>query len=343
MAGFILLFWFAQFGLLTAEQWMYMPGETLWRLVPRGCVTIVAIGVSFGIADILGRLRARPLAARLGFAMLLALAGATIHLLVNTLTFRLFVPQANWASSGLLNYLEPLFQWFWSYAAMSGMVIALHSGFEVQERERQISQLQRVAHEAQLRALRYQLNPHFMFNTLNSIAALISRKKTREGEAMVENLADFLRASLSIDPLEDIPLSREIELQSLYLAIETVRFVDRLKVTFDVSDEAAVARVPSLVTQPLVENVIRHAVVDTAAPIELAITAAREDDELVLSVVNTVPDHAPRTRPGTGVGLANVEARLRARFDKVRFRAGVREDGRYEVCFAIPYHRERAA
>ncbi len=118
-------------------------------------------------------------------------------------------------------------------------------------------------------ALRYQLNPHFMFNTLNSIAALISRREAERAEAMVENLADFLRAGLSLDPHEDIPLEKEIELQSLYLSIEELRFPDRLKVEIDVPEDVRSALVPSLVTQPLVENVVRHAVATSLEPILL--------------------------------------------------------------------------
>ncbi|MEI9927231.1 MAG: histidine kinase [Sphingomonas sp.] len=276
-------------------------------------------------------------------AVAMALVASLLHSLINYAVFLMFFPRYYQSGFEWMQYIAAMLQWFWSYAAISGMLFALHSSFDVEDRERQIGQLQRIAHQAQLRALRYQLNPHFMFNTLNSIAALISRRKTREAEAMVENLADFLRAGLSLDPLEDIPLSREVELQSLYLAIETVRFVDRLRVTIDVSDAAAGALVPSLVTQPLVENVVRHAVVDTAAATDLAITALREGDALVVSVVNTVPGHERHIGRGTGVGLANVEARLRARFDHVAFSAGIRQDGRYEVRFAVPYQREAAA
>ncbi len=340
---FIAFFWIAQFSLLTTMRMLFVPGEGMKMLLPRVLVTLVAVAVSFGILALQRRIRGRSIPFRMLAAVAMALVASMLHSVCNLAIFHLFFPKYYESGFDWMNYFAALVQWFWSYAAISGMLFALNSSFDVEDREREIGQLQRVAHEAQLRALRYQLNPHFMFNTLNSIAALISRKKVREAESMVENLADFLRAGLSLDPLEDIALSREIELQSLYLAIETVRFVDRLHVTFEVPEDIAQAMVPSLITQPLIENVIRHAVVDTAAPIDLAISARREGDELIVTVINTVPDHAPRERRGTGVGLVNVQARLAARYDTARFRAGLNAEGRYEVRFAIPFSRETMA
>jgi LytS/YehU family sensor histidine kinase len=154
---------------------------------------------------------------------------------------------------------------------------------------------------------------------------------------MIEDLADFLRATLSTDPTEDIPLSRELELQSLYLAIEARRFPKRLTVEIDVSDEAARALVPSLVTQPLAENVVRHAVAQTRNRVLLRVVGRKVAEQLHLVVYNSRPDGVPRPG-GTGVGLTNVAERLNARFgDAALFDASTQADGGYAVSISLPF------
>jgi LytS/YehU family sensor histidine kinase len=155
---------------------------------------------------------------------------------------------------------------------------------------------------------------------------------------MVENLSDFLRASLSMDPQEDISLDREIELQSLYLAIEAVRFSDRFEVRRDIAEEARRALVPSLVLQPLIENVVKHAVSPSTAPVTLDISAQVRDGRLEVRVQNSAGDGAPVTGRGTGVGLVNVAERLKARFgEAAAFSAERTADGGFAVRFSIPF------
>ncbi len=338
MAIVVLLFWAAQYATITAQRMLFMPEDDTNKLLPRFLVTMVAIALSLAIGEVHGRLHRWTLDRRLVAVIGLAMAGSIIHASVNFLIFQLFMPKENWQQAELASYVMSLLHWFWSYAALSGHLLALSYSSELAERERRIADLQRVAHGAQLRALRYQLNPHFMFNTLNSVAALISRRKVDAAEQMVENLADFLRAGLTLDPQEDITLEREIALQSLYLAIEVVRFPDRLQVEIEVEKEAQAALVPSLVTQPLVENVIRHAVARSTGPVTLTIRAYRREDRLHVSVINSQPDGEPRVVPGTGVGLKNVVERLRVRFGHdCSFTAGPQPDGRFAVAFAIPF------
>ena len=118
----------------------------------------------------------------------------------------------------------------------------------------------REAQEAQLRALRYQINPHFLFNTLNSLSSLVLTKRTETAEQMLMNLSTFFRATLSADPTADVPLEEEIKLQRLYLDIEQIRFPDRLTVEIDVPDELLDARVPVLILQPVIENAVKYGV-----------------------------------------------------------------------------------
>jgi LytS/YehU family sensor histidine kinase len=173
--------------------------------------------------------------------------------------------------------------------------------------------MEAVANLAQLAALRYQLNPHFLFNTLNSIASLIASGATDTAERMVENLADFLRATLELDPHDDISLAREIELQQMYLSIEQQRFPNRLISEIDIPPELLAARVPALITQPLVENSIRHAVARSVDPVTLRLGAIARGKMLVLFIEDDGRPQRKATK-GTGLGIANVRARLRGRF-----------------------------
>ena len=337
-ALFILLFWVTQFCLLTAQTIMMMPDEdNLPYLTPRFCVTLLGVTLSFAMAAISDRFAGRRIRLRILLAFALAALGSTLHAAGNFAIFHMFMPVRASSSEPFLGYVISILQWFWAYLALSALLLALSYSLESAERERRIAQLRSIADAAQLRALRYQLNPHFMFNTLNSITALISRNEPAPAELMVENLADFLRACLSLDPQEDITLDREIELQALYLAIEAVRFAERLVVCIDISEEARRALVPSLVLQPLIENVVKHSVSTSTTPVTLNVWARLENERLHVCVRNGAGDGPGQGARGTGVGLNNVANRLQARFgEHCSFRVESQPDGGFEVGFAIP-------
>jgi len=252
------------------------------------------------------------------------------------LIFRGFAPEMRKQITPTI-YLADTVHWFWIYATQLGMVFALDHSRAVADRERRIAILDRTAHQAKLRALRYQLNPHFMFNTLNSIITLVGRGDNADAERMIEDLSDFLRDTLALDPSEDIRLDRELELQQRYLAIEMRRFPRRLEVILDVEPETARALVPSLILQPLTENVIRHAVATSRDPILLTIGARRSAEQLHLTVRNTLSSGGCGTG-GTKVGLANVAERLRARFNEhCTFAVGSQSGGDFVAEIRIPY------
>jgi hypothetical protein len=334
----IVLFWLAQFALLTAQMMMMEPSRNTSFLLPRACATSVGIALSFAIAALLRRVRRLRPRWQIAVAALAALAGCLIHAAANFAIFDFFMPVENRESADLASYFMAVVQWFWSYAALSGLLLVLSFGAQAGERERRIAQLRHQADGAQMRALRYQLNPHFMFNTLNSLAALIGRRNIAAAEEMVENLADFLRASLSLDPRDEIALSEEIALQSRYLDIEAVRFAERLRVVIDVADDAGGALVPSLILQPLIENVIKYAVSTSTTPVMLVIAARVDDGMLKLSIRNTAGDGTPRPARSTGVGIVNVRNRLHARYgDAADFAVCRERDGSFAVDMTIPY------
>ncbi len=165
--------------------------------------------------------------------------------------------------------------WLFFFLAWSAFYLANQAQAEALGAKRRAAEAESAAQAAQVRALRYQVNPHFLFNTLNSLSSLIIGGRAEEAESMVLKLSTFFRQSLTLDATADISLAEEIALQRLYLDIEKVRFPRRLKAEFDIPEELENARLPALILQPIVENAIKHAVSLTRDKVELKI-AARE-------------------------------------------------------------------
>ena len=140
--------------------------------------------------------------------------------------------------------VEGSLSWYFIFAAWAAFYVAMSYAKQLRVADRHAAMLAREAQEAQLRALRYQINPHFLFNTLNSLSSLILSQKTDVAERMLMNLSTFFRATLSADPTADVPLEEEIKLQRLYLDIEQIRFPDRLAVEIDVPDSPAIGARP---------------------------------------------------------------------------------------------------
>ncbi|HYI47575.1 MAG TPA: histidine kinase [Allosphingosinicella sp.] len=207
------------------------------------------------------------------------------------------------------------------------------------QQERRLAEANLAAQQAQLAALRYQLNPHFLFNALNSISALIVTNRNKDAEAMTGKLSSFLRTSLNADPAELVPLDEELALTEEYLAIESVRFGDRLGVRIDCEDHACAALVPSFLVQPLVENAVKHGVARSSAPVEIAIDAKLTGGALRITVSNCLTGGAPDALPGAegaGVGLDNVRHRLRAVFGKRASLTAGANGERFVATISIP-------
>lgn len=172
------------------------------------------------------------------------------------------------------------------------------------------------AREAQLQMLRYQLTPHFLFNTLNSINALVRMNDNRQAEEMIQLLSDFLRHSLEQDVVANVSLEQELASLKLYLDIEKIRFQDRLKLEFDIEPAARSALVPGLILQPLVENSMKYAIATSEDGGTVWVKARVLEDELQLEVADTGPGMEATDRPGErGVGLRNTVERLQALYE----------------------------
>ena len=201
----------------------------------------------------------------------------------------------------------------------SGLYFALKFYRLLQHETQRSIRAESMAHESQLRMLRYQLNPHFLFNTLNAISTLILEKNTDDANAMVSKLSHFLRYSLDKDPMQTVDLEHEMNTMRLYLDIEQVRFDERLRVEFNVDDEAKRALVPSLILQPLVENSIKYAVAQRETGGKITIEAKRLNGDLMLRVMDDGPglDSVNGELPEfSGVGLANTKERLAQLYGK---------------------------
>ena len=229
---------------------------------------------------------------------------------------------------------------YFFFIAWAALYLALCYAAEAQMLERRTAQLRGAAQAAELRALRYQVNPHFLFNTLNSLSSLVMTGKREEAERMILNLSNFFRTSLSGDPTEDVPLSAEIQLQRLYLDIEGVRFPDRLLVKVDLPERLRNACVPGLLLQPLVENAVKYGVARSRRPVTIRLAALEDSGGLVLTVENDgEPGGVRAEEQGTGVGLANVRDRLAARFgDRASCRWGPLPGGGFRVTLTMPIH-----
>lgn len=209
------------------------------------------------------------------------------------------------------------------------------------EGERRMAALREEALSAQMRALAYQVNPHFLFNTLNAMTGLIEEGANAHARGMVLKLSAFLRKTLTLDPTQDIPLHEELALQSDYLAVESTRFSDRMKVSFAVDDDVRELRVPPLILQPLFENAVKYGVGATRGPVEIALRAGRLDGALVISVENdTPPAEAGEMPPGMGIGLRNVADRIATHFSgAASLSSGYIRPGRFGVRLLLPLDR----
>jgi two-component system LytT family sensor kinase len=165
-----------------------------------------------------------------------------------------------WRPNDLVGYMSGLTSNTYVLLCWSGLYFGIKYYEELQDQTQRTLKATAAAHQAQLKMLRYQLNPHFLFNTLNAISTLILDQRNDTANQAVTRLSAFLRHTLDNDPMKKVTLSKEIEALQLYLSIEQVRFGDRLRLSFDIEESAQSALLPSLILQPLVENAIKYAV-----------------------------------------------------------------------------------
>lgn len=224
----------------------------------------------------------------------------------------------------------------WLYGWLGTTYVILQTNAAMRERDLQLAEARTLAQTAQLTALRLQLNPHFLFNTLNAISSLIVTGRNRDGEAMLTKLCAFLRTALVGDGRSEVTLGEELETLQTYLEIESVRFGDRLTVEFAAPDSLLELPVPAFILQPLVENAVKHGVAPTSRPVIVRVGARRDGDDLILSVSDNGGAVAGSRCSGTGVGLDNTRRRLDVIYGaKGRLETLAHDDG-FTVLLRIP-------
>lgn len=222
--------------------------------------------------------------------------------------------------------------------------------FGIKQRQESVREHQRLvraeseAREARLSALRYQLNPHFLFNSLNAASTLVLQGKPAAATRMLAQIGELLRTTLDDDAASEIPLSQELAFVERYLAIEQTRLGDRLRVTTEIASETLDAIVPSMLLQPLIENAVRHGVSALIEGGTVAIESRSSGGRLFITIENSGPATNGNSEQvgilSKGIGLANIAERLKTLYgDDQRFSFRHREEGSYEVTIEIPHRK----
>jgi signal transduction histidine kinase len=226
-----------------------------------------------------------------------------------------------------------------TYWSILGVQCAIGWYRRYEERRRRAAELESQLVQAHLSALKMQLHPHFLFNTLNTIMVLVRQQKGREAEEMLSRLSDLLRSVLEEVHTQEAPLARELEYLELYLAIEQVRFQDRLRVEIAADPEVLDAALPHLALQPLVENAIRHGIGRSSTAGVLRISACRVNDTVEIRVQDDGPGLSAGGGSGRGIGLANTRARLRELYgDRAALTVENGASGGVVATMVLPFH-----
>nr|WP_166177610.1 sensor histidine kinase [Altererythrobacter segetis] len=321
--------------------------------------------------------------------LIATITGFSISLLLSVIYGKLITqrPLVTWGATGLVlalavgiaAFIEGWTIWLWQgggegnfaslvlgvfyiemtlLGAWSALYYAINYYLQVEQQADRLERLEAQATSAQLAMLRYQLNPHFLFNTLNSISTLVLLKQTEPANAMLTRLSGFLRHTLVTQPGGKVTVAQEVETLKLYLDIERMRFEERLRTVFSIDPAAAEAVIPSFLLQPLVENAIKYAVSPQEEGARISLTAQLVGNRLRLTVSDTGPGlrakAARATLPtamagadntvSTGVGLANIRDRLAQAYgDDHVFDIRTPPEGGFTVVIEIPYEREAAS
>ena len=230
------------------------------------------------------------------------------------------------------------------YIAWAGCYVGIKLALQVQQEREDKLRAVSMAQEVQLRMLRYQLNPHFLFNTLNALSTLIFEGRRDEADNVVDALSRFLRYSLHSNPQQLVKLDQEVEALGMYLAIEHARFGPRLRVTCNIAPDTRHLLVPNLILQPLVENAVKYAIAPREEGGSIEFSAAVDEDDLHIVLCDDGPgsDSYTATGAGHGIGVVNTRERLRVLYGKrQQFVIGRRTPRGTKVSIRIPIEQAR--
>jgi len=354
----ILGFWLLYIGLITLRAVVLMMPD-FWDLMARRAVAATfGAFLTFLVYLAMRRTAASTLRVKAAAAALLCLPASLAFASANYTLFYILRPIDETKVDPTYQGMDPVemafrsvveasLSWYFLFAAWAALYVAMSYATQLRAADRRAAMLERQAQDAQLRALRYQINPHFLFNTLNSLSSLVLTERTDTAERMIMNLSTFFRTTLSADPTADVSLEEEIKLQRLYLDIEQIRFPDRLRVVVDVPEPLLTVRVPVLLLQPVIENAVKYGVARSRAAVTIRISAYEEAGRLHIKVKDDgeVPAEPPDegdagAGTSTGVGMRNVCDRLVARYGvQAGCFHGPDPEGGYSVHVVLPIHR----
>ncbi len=344
--GAHILFWLAYFVVRTAAATSSPPDEfsEFPFFINRVLAVVTYFVLTAGVlAIVLGPMakssaRARNLVLLLGSVVLIPLAQIGEQIWPQILAPNFSDEQA--MPAPLLTFFFK-FGWVLPIWGLTQALLGYH--FQTVAQARAILRAQSLAHDAELRMLHYQINPHFLFNTLNAISSLVLDGRAELAEKMLLRLSGFLRYSLDRQPTELAALTAELEAQKKYLEIEQIRFGDKLEVRFEIEPGLENAKLPSLILQPILENAIKYAITPNAEGGRIDVRARREADTLRICVEDDGPGIAPEApRRRRGVGLANARERLTLIYgEKAGLTAQNREPHGCRIDIWLPYEEEK--
>jgi two-component system LytT family sensor kinase len=322
-------------------------------------IVVAALGTALGwlMYRVLAWISPSSLSAKIGWTAAMSLVAGNLFSTTNFLMFYVIAPVARETCRGadgmpctlhdeIVSISDQAINWSFVFAAWGMLYLSLVAAAEMRTADQRAAAHREAARLAEIRALRYQINPHFLFNLLNGLSTLVIRRELPEAEALIGEIGRFFRYSLAADPVADSGLGDEIEMQARYLELERRRFPNRLHTRFEVPDAVTAALTPSLILQPIVENAIKHGVGRTSLPVTVSIRATQApggklriviEDDARPSGDTPAPASDKDAPVGMGIGLKNVGDRLRARFGAdASCSAGPRADGGYRVELLMP-------
>ncbi|MBA3880029.1 MULTISPECIES: sensor histidine kinase [Sphingomonas] len=317
-------------------------GLPLTAIIPVVIESIVGYCITLLLSALYGYFRTLP---RVPFVLLSAVTLGLATMLYSVLdAFSFSFIKLDSPGINLSLVLATLFLNFIVLAGWSALYFGINFYLIVEDQIDQLERLGSQASSAQLAMLRYQLNPHFLFNTLNSISTLVLLKQTERANMMLSRLSSFLRYTLANEPTAHVTIAQEVETLKLYLEIEKMRFEERLRPDFSIDPRVAKARLPSLLLQPLVENAIKYAVTPQEGGADIKVVAQLVGERVQIVVSDTGPGLSEtKSRPSlsTGVGLANIRDRLAQAYGPDhRFETGQAPGGGFRVEIEIPFELE---
>jgi two-component system, LytTR family, sensor kinase len=288
-------------------------------------------------------IRMQPVYTWVGTILIVAIAAAAFSA-IETWSISTFINPGGTRPEGV-KFLGAILLTVSLLIAWSALYYSINFFILLEQQTDRLMRLESQASTAQLAMLRYQLNPHFLFNTLNSISTLVLLKQTDRANAMLSRLSSFLRYTLVNESIGMVTVAQEIETLKLYLEIEKMRFEERLRPHFHIDPTVMRAHLPSLLLQPLIENAIKYAVTPQEEGADISIEMRRDVDRVIINVSDTGPgadaQYQVRAAQSTGVGLANIRDRLAQAYgDNHRFETQSDIAGGFRVFIEIPYQIE---